>query len=206
VTTDVRHAVSTIGFKALSSLAMALIVRQMEEMPTDDAHRALSARLWDHTAEVASISHVLARRVTRQDPDTAFFAGIVHEVGGFFLISRAASFPGLLDPPLQDWYRSGEVRLGRALLKALSVPEAVVEAIEVMWNGYLTLPPESLGDTLLLAKQLARVDSPLDVLAGEGDEGMDRAHIDLALGEETLSGILEESAAEVAALTAALHA
>ena len=204
-TTDIRHAVSSVGFKALSSLAMALIVRQMEEISKDHAHRTLSARLWEHTAQVASLAYVLARRVTHHDPDTAFFAGIVHEVGGFFLISRAASFPGLLDGPLQDWYRSGEVRLGRALLKALSVPQEVVDAIEVMWKGYLTLPPETLGDTLLLAEQLAPVDSPLNALAGEGDSAMDHAQIDLALGEETLSGILEESAAEVAALTSALQ-
>lgn len=205
VTTDIRHAVSTIGFKALSGLAMALIVRQMEGMSKVAAHRAVAARLWEHTAHVASLAHVLARRVTHQDPDTAFFAGIVHEVGGFYLISRAASFPGLLDGPLQSWYRSGEVRLGRVLLKALSVPQAVVDAIEVMWKGYLTLPPETLGDTLLLAEELTRVDSPLNALAGQGHEGMDRAQIELALGEETLSGILEESAAEVAGLTAALQ-
>jgi hypothetical protein len=205
VTTDVRNAVSSIGFKALSSLATALVVRQMEEKSKGGPHRALAAALWEHTAQVASLAYVLARRVTHQDPDTAFFAGIVHDVGGFFLISRAGSFPGLLDAPLQDWYRSGEIRLGRPLLKALSVPQAVVDAIEVMWEGYLTLPPETLGDTLLLAKQLAPVDSPLDALAGEGRGTLDEAQLDMALGEETLSGILEESAADVASMTAALQ-
>ena len=205
VTTDIRHAVASIGFKALNGLAVALVVRQMEAMTKDDAHRALAARLWEHTAQVASIAYVLARRVTHQDADTAFFAGIVHEVGGFFLISRASSFPGLLDGPLQGWYRRGEIQLGRALLKALAVPQQVVDAIEVMWKGYLSVPPETLGDTLLLAQQLAPVDSPLNELAGEGRGGTDRAQIDMALGEETLSGILEESATEVAALTAALH-
>jgi HD-like signal output (HDOD) protein len=205
VTTDIRNAVSSIGFKALSNVAMALVVRQMEGMSKDDAHRALAARLWEHTAQVASLAYVIARRVTHQNPDTAFFAGIVHDVGGFFLISRAGSFPGLLDAPLEDWYRSGEIRLGRPLLKALSVPQAVVEAIEVMWEGYLELPPESLGDTLLLAKQLAPVDSPLDALAGEDRGSIDGAQLDMALGEETLSGILEESAAEVASMTAALQ-
>ena len=205
VTTDIRHAVSSIGFKALSSLAMALIVRQMQEMSKVPAHRALAARLWEHTAHVASIAHVLARRVSHQDPDTAFFAGVVHEVGGFYLISRAASFPGLLEGPLQGWYRSGEVRVGRAVLKALSVPQAVVDAIEVMWKGYLALPPESLGDTLLLAEQLTHLDSPLNALAGQGHQGVDRAQIELSLADETLTGIMEESAAEVAAMTAALQ-
>jgi len=204
VITDIRHAVSSIGFKTLNSLAVAVIVRQIEAMAKDDAQRAVAGRLWEHTAEVASLAYVLARRVTHQDADTAFFAGIVHEVGGFYLISRAASFPGLLDGPLLGWYRSGEIRVGRAVLKALSVPQDVVDAIDVMWKGYLSMPPETLGDTLLLARQLAPIDSPLNELAGEGC-GMDRGEIDLALGEETLSGILEESATEVAALTAVLH-
>ena len=202
--TDIRHAVSSVGFKTLNSLAVAVIVRQIEAMSKNDTQRALAGRLWEHTAEVASIAYVLARRVTHQDPDSAFFAGIVHEVGGFFLISRAASFPGLLDGPLEGWYRSGEIELGRVVLKALSVPQNVVDAIEVMWKGYLSLPPETLGDTLLLARQLAPIDSPLNELAGEGC-GLDRAQIDLALGEETLSSILEESATEVAALTTVLH-
>ena len=202
--TDIRHAVSSIGFKTLNSLAVAVIVRQIEAMAKNDTQRALAGRLWEHTAEVASIAYVLARRVTHQDPDSAFFAGIVHEVGGFFLISRAASFPGLLDGPLEGWYRSGEIELGRAVLKGLSVPQNVVDAIEVMWKGYLSLPPESLGDTLLLARQLAPIDSPLNELAGEGC-GLDRAQIDMALGEETLGSILDESANEVSSLTTVLH-
>jgi hypothetical protein len=205
VLTDVRTAIARVGFKALSGVAMALIVRQMEQMPKLPAHRALAERLWEHTANVASIAYTLARRVTDQDPDTAFFAGIVHEAGGFFLISRAASFPGLLDGPLHGWYRSGEVRLGRAVLNALSVPQAVVDAIEVLWKGYLALPPETLGDTLLLAEQLSPVESPLVALAGQGHQGAEGAQIDMALGDETMSGILEESAEEVAALTAALR-
>jgi len=205
VVTDIRNAVASVGLKALSSLAVAMIVRQLEGMSKVPAHRALAARLWEHTAHMASLAYVLARRVTHQDPDTAFFAGIVHEVGGFYLISRAASFPGLLEGPLRGWYRVGEVRLGRSVLKALSVPQAVIAAIEVMWKGYLALPPETLGDTLLLAEQLCRTDSPLNALSGQGHDGVDGAEIDLALGDETLGGILEESADEMAALTAALH-
>jgi hypothetical protein len=91
------------------------------------------------------------------------------------------------------------------VLKALSVPEPVIDAIEAMWKGYLAMPPESLGDTLLLAEQLAQVDSPLNSLSGQGHDGVDGAEIDLALGDETLKGILEESAEEVAALTTALQ-
>ena len=67
------------------------------------------------------------------------------------------------------------------------------------------MPPHSLGDTLLLADLLAPVESPLSQLAGTGREGTE-ARIDVALDEQTMSSILEESAADVASLIGALRA
>jgi hypothetical protein len=77
-------------------------------------------------------------------------------------------------------------------------------AIEALWNGMRALPPETLGDTLLLANDLAPVASPL--LERDPDvSGMQvGATIDFAVGDGTLSSILEESEDEVQSLTAAL--
>lgn len=202
---DVRSAVSRLGFSTLRVLATAVVVRQMEGMSQKSEHRALAARLWEHTAHVAVLARLIAQRVTHQNPDAAFFAGIVHEVGGFYLISRAASFPGLLEEHLAPWYGRGEAEVGRAVLKVLDVPENILEAMEVLWAGYLAMPPESLGDTLLLADQLSPVESPLAQLAGMGRKGMP-VEIDVVIDDETLSGILQDSAEEVESLTSALKA
>jgi HD-like signal output (HDOD) protein len=201
---DIRNAITRVGFKTLRALATAVVVRQMEEMPKTPAHRQLAIRLWQHTAHVASLAYVIAKRVTHQDPDTAFFAGIVHEVGGFYLISRAADYPGLFETELPDWDGQEEAHVGRAVLKVLAVPEPVVTAIEALWEGMLAMPPETLGDTLLLADQLAPVESPLSQLAGMSREGVG-VKIDLAIDDETLSGILEDAAEEVKSLTSALQ-
>jgi HD-like signal output (HDOD) protein len=201
---DIRNAVTRIGFKTLRAVVTAVVVRQMEEMPKSPAHKQLAIRLWEHTAHVASLAYVIAKRVTHQDPDTAFFAGIVHEVGGFYLISRAADFPGLFESEIPDWNGDEEANVGRAVLKVLAVPEPVVKAIEALWEGLLAMPPETLGDTLLLADQLATVESPLSKLAGMSREGVG-VKIDLALDDETLSGILEDAADEVKSLTSALQ-
>lgn len=201
---DIRNAITRVGFKTLRALATAVVVRQMEEMPKTPAHRQLAIRLWQHTAHVASLAYVIAKRVTHQDPDTAFFAGIVHEVGGFYLISRAADYPGLFETELPDWDGQEEAHVGRAVLKVLAVPEPVVTAIEALWEGMLAMPPETLGDTLLLADQLAPIESPLSQLAGMSREGVG-VKIDLAIDDETLSGILEDAAEEVKSLTSALQ-
>jgi len=201
--TDVRSAILRIGFRNLRAMATAVVARQLAA-PITAKDRAMAARLWEHTAHVAALAHVLARRVTHLDPETAMFAGIVHEVGGFYLISRTGDYPGLLDEDFSAWSETGEAEVGRAVLKALSVPSTVIEAIEVCWGGFLAMPPTTLGDTLLLADELAPVESPLRDLDGVPREGQ-AATIDLLIGEETLGEIMRESAEDVSSLTAALR-
>lgn len=203
--TDVRTAVSRLGFVTVRALATAVVTRQLAGAPKDATYRKFAATLWEHTAHVASLAQVIARRVTHQDPETAMFAGIVHEVGGFYMLSRAHEFPGLLEGDPADWIDVGEVAIGRAVLGVLAVPEAVAKAIEAFWEGYLAMPANSLSDTLILADELAPVASPLHPMGGEQrGEGM-RASIDMVIGEDTLTSILKESAEEVASLTGALN-
>ncbi|WP_301102564.1 HDOD domain-containing protein [Propionivibrio sp.] len=201
--TELKSAIARLGFATLRALAAAVIVRQMKEMSKVEEHRALAAKLWEHTASVASLARVIARRVTRQNPDAAFFAGIVHEVGSFYLIARASTFPGLLTRDLELWHGEGEASVGRAVLQALEVPTHILDAMETLWSGFLAMPPSSLGDTLLLANQLSPIESPIDALAGMSRKGMD-VELDVLIDDETLTSILAESAAEVASLSAAL--
>jgi hypothetical protein len=111
----------------------------------------------------------------------------------------------LFDTQIPDWDGDEEAKVGRAVLKVLGVPEPVVKAIEALWEGLLAMPPETLGDTLLLADQLAPVESPLSELAGMSRAGVG-INIDVALDDETLSGILADAAEEVKSLFSALQA
>lgn len=203
---DIKTAISRIGFSTLRALATSIVVRQMKELPSDPAHRPLATQLWEHTTHVASLARLLARRVTHQNPDAAFFAGIVHEVGNFYLISRADRYPGLLEGErnLELWCGEGEAQVGRAVLQALDIPASTQDALETLWSGFLAMPPSSLGDTLLLANELAPVESPLDELESMSRRGME-VELELLIGNETLTEILAESANEVAAIVQALH-
>ena len=201
--TNVRAAVQRVGFRTLNALAAAVIVRQLDSQITEPLLRAKADQLWKHSAHVAALSQVIARRITRVDPETAMFAGIVHEVGGFYLLSRAAEFPGLLDGEPEEWIEFGEIAIGRGVLAKLGVPAPVMQAIEAMWGGMRALPPETLGDTLILANDLAPIDSPLHVRPGATSR-QSAATVDFVTGEGTLASILAESSDEVNSLTAAL--
>jgi len=201
--TNVRAAVQRVGFRTLGALAASVIVRQLASEISDPGLRAKADALWIHSAHVAALALVIARRVSCVDPETAMFAGIVHEVGGFYLLSRAEEFPGLLDGGADEWIEHGEVAIGRGVLLKLGVPVPVMGAIEALWNGMRALPPETLGDTLLLAKDLAPFPSPLHERPGATTLDS-AATIDFTVGEGTLAQVLAESAEEVKSLTAAL--
>ena len=172
--------------------------------------REMANQLWEHSAHVAALAHVLSRRVSHVDAETAMFAGIVHEVGGFYLLSRAEEFPALLedmssrpDDIVDELAESPEAVIGRAVLNKLMVPKTVVSAVESLWYGMRVMPPETLGDTLLLANDLAAISSPLDTRS-ESAIQQDASEIDFAIGDGTLLSILEESDEEVRSLTSAL--
>jgi HD-like signal output (HDOD) protein len=200
--TDVRHAVSRLGFKLVRALATAVVMRQMSGAQGSPAQRAMAEQLWEHTAHMAALCYVLAKRVSRQDPDIAMFAGIVHEVGAFYLVSRLGDYPQLLDDCLYGvWADGGEARLGRAVLTSLAVPIEVSEAIASLWQGEPVVPPISLGDTLTLADRLTPILSPL-VANEDGSRPEDMAG---RLADSELAAILEASVDELESLTTALR-
>jgi HD-like signal output (HDOD) protein len=201
--TSVRVAVSRLGFRTLKSMVASVIVRQLGSTITDPILRAKSARLWEHTAHVAALAQVIGRKISRIDPETAMFAAIVHEVGGFYLLSRAEEYPGLLDDNTEDWIEYGEKLIGRGVLRQLGVPDQVLQAVEGMWHGGANTPPRTLGDTLLLANDLARVVSPLHPPESANARQV-AAMIDFETGGSTLHAILDDSAEELESLTAAL--
>lgn len=201
---ELRGAIARIGLRTTRTLTVALATRQMAGTPGTPAQRVAAEQLWAHTANVAALAHVIARRVTRCDPETALFAGIIHEIGGFFLISQASDYPELLVGEPADWSEQAEPAVGRAILARLSIPATVSEAVEAVWDGLHSLPPVTLGDTLVLANELAAVSSPLNQYATTSSP--DSAPlVDAVIGEATLSSILEESSQEVESLVAALR-
>lgn len=204
--TDIKRAASRLGFGNLKALVMAELTRQMAGRVEVPELVALHDELWRHTIRLAATARVLARRVTAVNPDTAFFAGLVHEVGGFFLIRQAARFPGLLAEAASfaDEAAIGEAEaaLCLAVLEKIGVPAEVIDAICDFWRGYVALPPKTLADTLILADYLVPGVSPIRWRMRQPPSSP--ADLDLQVGDRSLKAVLDEAEEEIAALVQAL--
>ncbi|WP_342119678.1 HDOD domain-containing protein [Pseudoduganella sp. OTU4001] len=202
--TSARAAVLRLGYRNLYSLAAAMVVRQFGARLRDPQLRAQAEQLWKYSAHVAAIAYQVARHITRTDPDTALFAGIVHEAGNFYLLSRADQVPGVLE---ELGPRMGPVQeiVAREVLRKLQVPEPVAAAIISLRDGAISLPPSGLRDTLLLARHLSPVLSPLP--APQDDYLVRRADMVHCLATfPDLAALLERAASEAGSMGAALLA
>ncbi len=200
---NVPMAISRLGFRTIRTLVSATLVRQLNSQLRDPGLKQKAKQLWEHSAHVAALAQVIAKHITRVDPDTAMFSGIVHEVGGFYLLSRAEEFPGLLDGEPEIWREYGEKLIGRGVMKQLGIPEHVMKAVEFLWQGVSAVPPISLGDTLLLANDIAPVISPLHEQEGLNTKKF-AENIDFEVDDTTLREVLDDADDEVESLSAAL--
>ncbi|WP_374581949.1 HDOD domain-containing protein [Pseudoduganella sp.] len=202
--TGARAAVFRLGYRNLYSLAAAMVVRQFGARLRDPQLRERAEQLWKYSAHVAAIAYQVARHITRSDPDTALFAGIVHEAGNFYLLAQADQVPGVLD---ELGPRMGPVQeiVTREVLRKLQVPEQVAATIISLRDGAISLPPAGLRDTLLLARHLSPVLSPLP--APQDDYLVRRADMVQCLEAfPDLAQLLDIAAAEARSMGSALLA
>ena len=201
--TNVRAAIMRIGYHNLFALAAAMVVRQFGSKIADPALRAKAEQLWQHTVHVACLARIIARDVTYTNPDTALFAAIVHEVGNFYLLSRADEFPGLLEDDPDNWQPASEEIITREVLNKLNIPEPVSAAIQGMRDSFLQIPPETLLDTLLLANHLSPVASPLQAAPRELPPHSESV-IDLFIDEEMMEELLAQAGKDAEAMNATM--
>lgn len=86
-----KDAIVRIGMKTTHKLVMSFALRELFRSPSKILTDHMK-NLWDHSRQIAAISHVLAKKVGGFDPDHAMLAGIVHDVGTLIILNYARDF------------------------------------------------------------------------------------------------------------------
>ena len=203
---DVRNAITRIGMEAVRSVSFAVAMEQLLRSKNMAPFEALSKRLWEHSMHVAALCRLLARKVGGINPDEAMFAGMVHDIGVFYLLSRAGSFPELIDnrdelnQMLVQWHDS----IGHALLSAMGQSDELLAAVQEHETGRAITKLKTLSDLVFVAHMLANVKNGWR--KPEFAIEVDLAPFAVLFGDEAVDDLLIESEAEVSSLKSALGA
>lgn len=96
---NIQAAVTRMGLRMVRDLVTAFLVRQLFHTKYPELRQRMAV-LWNHSAHVAAISHVLASRFTNLRPEEAMLAGLVHDIGKLPIIAKAENMPGLISHPI----------------------------------------------------------------------------------------------------------
>jgi putative nucleotidyltransferase with HDIG domain len=197
---DVRSAVTRVGFGTVRTTAAAIALEQVMASKELAPFANESERVWRHSLDVAAIAYVLARALTPLHPDEALFAGLVHDIGRFYLLSRASRYPELvehrdeLETIVHEWHPS----IGQAILQQLDLPEALTVAVAEHELGNYRFPPRNMTHLVTLANLAARW--------REGRAGSPAGEPSPELPEDSpVFPVLAEASAEVQSLIDALR-
>ena len=161
--TDLRAAITRIGFNMARSATIAFAMSQLRRA---EAYKGLEKpfnELWRNSTQVAAVSFVVAKRLTKVNAELALLAGLLHTVGKLYLLTRAARYPELLNdavayPTLvQVWH----ARIARAILVNWEMAPPVIDAVQ----GFEAADREREGeidllDVLWVGRSLAALPRP----------------------------------------------
>lgn len=155
---DLQAAIARLGINTVRSAAMSIVMAQIIRAKGMAPFADLATRLWEHSVRSAAAARVIARRQTRINPEEAMLAGMIHDLGAFYMLYRSTRYDELARRPdtvrhlILQWHES----IGISLLGALGLPEEIVAATSEHDSlRQLPIPPRTLGDIVYLANLLA---------------------------------------------------
>ena len=156
--TDLRAAVARVGLDTVRSATIAFAVRQLRDAPLLKGLEAPLGMLWKRSVLVASLSCVIARRMTSINPDTALLAGLLQGIGRLYILTRASGHRALFADQdsyqaiEQDWHLS----IAAALLENWGIADEIVQAVHESENFERDARgPVGLADVLVVGTILA---------------------------------------------------
>jgi len=205
---DVNSAIVRVGVEAVRTASFAVAMEQLIQSSQMQPFAELSRKLWDHSVHVAAVCRILTPKIASGvNADEAMFAGLVHDIGGFYLLSRAAAFPELVEnkEALFDLLLGWHTSIGHALLSALEQPEKILIAVQEHEQDREIGEEKTLSDMLFISNKIANTVSCW-FNDSKHVSKHDSVRITQILDAEVLQNILEKTEEAILSLKQALGA
>jgi HD-like signal output (HDOD) protein len=129
---DLKSAITLLGFSLVRSTASTFAMRQLEQQEWLQPIRPQLNRIWKDSTGVAAIAYVGARRTEGMRPDEALASGLFHQMGSLYILTRAhregisLGDDGSWAATIADWHPT----IARAILENWGMPATLAAAVE----------------------------------------------------------------------------
>lgn len=129
--TDLRKATLRLGHSMVRNVAISVGMKQLVQSKSSSEIPKVIDGLWKRCIRISALSFVIARRLTRVNPDTAMMAGLLLNIGKFYILNRAHAYDALFVDEAALWgvVDQWHANIGTAILESWEVPEEISNAV-----------------------------------------------------------------------------
>ena len=129
--TDLRNAVSRMGFNMVRTIAIEYAMRQMRRRESQSAvARTEIDAISRDSLRVASLCYVIAKHYTRVNADQALLTGLLHGLGRLYIVMRAEDMAEITTVDIREVAASWQATIGKAILESWGLPDPLQHAVE----------------------------------------------------------------------------
>lgn len=130
-TANLHTATMRLGFSVVRNIAISVGMKQLSEFKSAGEFAQRIEGLWNRSVRVAALSYVIARNLTKISPDHAMIAGLLHDVGKFYILHRARHHAPLFssERALWDIVDQWHANIGAAILENWGIPDQIRNAV-----------------------------------------------------------------------------
>jgi len=137
INTELRTATMRLGYVKVRNLTIAVGMKQLTDHK--DLNKEISELmegLWNRSVRVAAFSLVLAKNNTKVNADNAMLAGLLHDVGKFYILNRANQYQSLFTSQRALWnlVDAWHSNIGAAILENWAVSDDIRNAVQNFGN------------------------------------------------------------------------
>lgn len=200
---DLRTAIARLGYDLAYSTAVSLAVEQILQSKSVGNLRAHLKVLWKHSVHVSAIAYVIAKKHSQVNPDEAMLAGLLHDIGKFYILNRTEDHPELfsdqaaLDELMSNWHTG----IGHAILDSWGFSEDIANTASDHDDPQrVHIGQPDVTDVVITANLCAYWDQ----LGDDFDWSAVTAAQRLKLDHDAIQKILKASSEEIQSITSAL--
>lgn len=127
----IKRAVQRIGLRAMRAIVMSVTIRNLYTAESPLIKKRMNT-YYHHSIRVGVISHVLSKQIKGFDPEQAFLAGLIHDIGIVPILIRADSHDDinhnadLLEKIIDDI----KINIGAMLLRQWGFEDELITVVQ----------------------------------------------------------------------------
>lgn len=130
-TANLRTATLRLGFATVRNIAISVGMKQLSEFKSAGEFAQRIEGLWNRSVRVAALSYVIARNLSNVSPEHAMLAGLLHDVGKFYILHRARHHAPLFssERALWDIVYQWHANIGAVILENWDIADKIRSAV-----------------------------------------------------------------------------